>query len=270
MIKPLIKGTIMVIVKALNIDGYDLPVMIINLKNQSIVSLPTQIGCAIGCTFCISSHNPFIRNLKIHEMTQLIVFGLSHATNKQSLISFTGEGEPFLNLKEINKAILSNEINPEISSFRLCTSGIKPNLFSTVASSIKPIHLQVSLHSPFDTERKKLIPHTKPVCEIFNALRLSKDKFSEIAINYVLVQGFNDSESDLSALSDLVDKDWVIKLNPLLDDSEFVQSKHHEMFYIELTLLGHAVKIFTKVGSTIKNKFYSKLKHEKHNAFVIS
>lgn len=260
----------MVIVKSLTIDGYDLPVMIINLKKQSIISFPTQIGCAIGCTFCISSHNPFSRSLKSHEMTKLLEFGLSHATHEKALISFTGEGEPFLNLKEINKTIVSNEINPRVKAYRLCTSGIRPQLFKTVTNSIKPVNLQVSLHSPFDEQRNKLIPKTKPVCDIFNALRASPDVFSEIAINYVLIDGFNDSQNDLKALSQLVDKEWVIKLNPLLDDSAFTASEHNELFFNELSSLGHAVKLFSKVGSTIKNKFYSKLQHEKHNSLIMT
>lgn len=260
----------MISVKTHMIDDYDLPVMIINLKDYSIVSFPTQIGCAIGCTFCISSLNPFTRNLKSHEMTELINFGISHATSDKVLISFTGEGEPFLNLKEINKTIIANEHNNKITTFRLCTSGIRPNLFEAVTTSIKPINLQVSLHSPFDIERKKLIPKTKPVCDIFNALEAHSERFNEIAINYVLIQDFNDSISDLKALSSLVNKKFVIKLNPLLDDSEFVASDQHEFFHNELFKIGHSVKVFKKIGSTIKNKFYSKLQHEKHNALALN
>ncbi len=58
-------------VKDIPIEEYNLPVMTINLKHSSIVSIPTQIGCAIGCDFCLSSNSKFVRNLKPHEMIQL-------------------------------------------------------------------------------------------------------------------------------------------------------------------------------------------------------
>ena len=72
-------------VKVLNhtIGEHELPVMLINLKHRSIISLPTQIGCAIGCTFCISADNEFQRSLTADELVELVEFGLQHIKQRR-------------------------------------------------------------------------------------------------------------------------------------------------------------------------------------------
>lgn len=145
------------------IEEYDIPVMIINLKKQCIINIPTQIGCAIGCTFCISTTQKFERNITSSEMIKLINIAKEKSNHSDFLLSFTGEGEPFLNIKNINKVIKHFETKKEINAFRICTSGIRHNLLNTVISEIKPLNLQFSMHSPFDEKRKTLIPKTKEI-----------------------------------------------------------------------------------------------------------
>lgn len=48
------------------------PVMLINLSGRSIISIPTQIGCAIGCTFCLSPASKFERSLTADELVALV------------------------------------------------------------------------------------------------------------------------------------------------------------------------------------------------------
>lgn len=52
----------------IKLNGYSVPVTVINLSTR-IISIPTQIGCLVGCTFCISSQNKFIRNLTHDEIS---------------------------------------------------------------------------------------------------------------------------------------------------------------------------------------------------------
>lgn len=248
-----------------NIDGESIPVMLINLKHRSIVSIPTQLGCAIGCTFCISSENKFTRSLTSDEMNKLIEFGLKHILSKDALVSFTGEGEPFLNLKNINETMRILDRHPSINAFRLCTSGIRPNLFGSVFKGDTPVYLQLSLHSPFDRIRKTLIPKSKPVESIIKSLREHTECFDEVAVNYVLMKDINDSDADLEALIALIDHRWIVKLNPLLDEEKYKRSDKADIFLSELKAAGRKSIAFNSVGSKISNGLYGQLTHAKNN-----
>lgn len=241
------------------ISGYELPVMVINLKNRSIISVPTQIGCPIGCTFCISSKGVFKRNLTYNEMKELVNFGFEYITNNKALVSFTGEGEPFLNLKNVNRVIYELDANQKVDSFRICTSGIRPDLFPFVCKLTKSVNLQFSLHSPFDNKRKEIIPSTRSIKEIIASLKLTSNHFNEVAINYVLMKDFNDSEEDLNKLIEIIDSSWLIKLNPLLDEEKYKKSDKKKFFEDTLQSFGKNVVSFNKIGSTIKNQLYEDL-----------
>lgn len=250
-----------IIIKNIQVDHYKLPVMVITLKNRSIISIPSQIGCAINCDFCLSKNNKFVRNLSIKELENLALEGIS---SPNSMVSFTGEGEPILNIENINKTIIELEDNPLISDFRICMSGIKAENLSLLNNFDKPIDLQFSLHSPFDDIRNTLIQNTKPIEYIKNHIKLNEDKFREISVNYVLIKGVNDSIDDLLKMINILDKKWVIKLNPLLDETEkYKQSDKAEFFKFYLQEHGFNVKRFTKIGSTIKNDLYTQLTYEK-------
>lgn len=114
-------------------------------------------------------------------------------------------------MKNINKTIYDLDSNKKVESFRICTSGIRPDLFPFVCKLTKPINLQFSLHSPFDNKIKEIIPNTRSIKEIITSLKLTSEHFNEVAINYVLMKDFNDSEDDLNKLIEIIDNSWLIK-----------------------------------------------------------
>jgi len=245
------------------IDEYEIPVMTILLKNQCIINIPTQIGCAIGCTFCVSTTQIFERNLTSDEINLLVNTAMTKSKHTNYLLSFTGEGEPFLNIKNINKSIKYFEKNDNIYAFRICTSGIKHNLLNKVISNVKPLNLQFSLHSPFDDQRKTLIPKTKNVKDIVRSIHKYQSNYNEVSINYVLVEGFNDRKQDLYELMNIIDKSWIIKFNPLLKDDRYIQSSNRDLFTDTLKHNGFDVRVFSKIGSTIKSEFFDSLTYSK-------
>lgn len=248
-----------------SINDNQVPIMLINLKHRSIISIPTQLGCAIGCTFCISSEKEFIRSLTSKEMKILIEKGLNHVKHSSAMISFTGEGEPFLNLKHINKVMEDIHQKDEVESFRVCTSGIKPSLFDKVKKFSVPLNIQLSLHSPSDKVRKEIIPKSKPLKEILERLKSTVVDYDEIAVNYVLMKGINDSIEDSNALSEMVDPKWIVKLNPLLDENKYKKSSNQNLFVTDLLRKGKRVIAYNKIGSKISNGLYGNLVHSKNN-----
>lgn len=248
--------TQLVSVEHIQIAEHSLPVMTISLINKTIISIPTQIGCPVKCQFCVSSESPFVRNLTANEMIQLTDSALANKEN--ILLSFTGEGEPLLNLDNVNKVMQHYDTNNQIKEYRICTSGAAINKLANIQSN-KPLLLQFSLHSARQEVRSVLIPLSKSLDAIKGVLGTTKHLFSEISVNYVLMKDVNDSDEDLYSLVNYADPTWLIKLNPLLDETQFQKSQRHNHFYDILTQTGFRTKIFNTIGSTIKNDFYSGL-----------
>ncbi len=250
------------------IEDYQTTVMVIELKHRNIICIPTMLGCPIECTFCISRHNTFLRNITALEMIELANKGLCNVDkSKHTLLSFTGEGEPLLNLKHVNAVMEAMEDDTTIDAFRIVTSGIKPRLLSKVYKPTKDLHLQFSMHSPFDEIRTNLIPRTAELKDIYESINENSKTFSEIAVNYVLMKGVNDRVDDFLQINEDVNKDWIIKLNPLLETDKYQPSERIEIWGDILKHVGFDARVFSTVGSTIKNSLYGDLTYrpQAHN-----
>lgn len=232
------------------------PVLKIILKDKKIISIPTQIGCPVKCSFCVSKDSIFERNLTSKEMISLV-----GQTNEKTILSFTGEGEPLLNHNNVNQVI--EQLNNDVESFRICFSGLTTRRLEQISHKDN-VRLQFSMHSPKNSLRRSLITHTRPLEEIKESLLIYGPLFKEIAINYVLMAGINDTDDDLDRLMKYIEPGWVVKLNPLLDETEqFKQSNRHEYFHNTLIHNGFNSIRYTKIGSTIKNDFYSYLTYNR-------
>lgn len=240
-----------------SIDNKKFPVLKIFLKDKKIISIPTQIGCPVKCSFCVSKDSKFERNLTTAELNTL-----AGKVDKSTLLSFTGEGEPLLNYENINQTI--ETLYGNVESFRICFSGLTTRRLYSISHKDN-VRLQFSMHSPKNSIRRSLITHTRPLEEIKESILTYGRDFKEVAINYVLMNGINDSDSDLDALMNYIEHDWIIKLNPLLDESDtFRKSNRHSHFYNVLKNNGFKVFQYNKIGSTIKNDFYSYLTYNRN------
>ena len=129
----------------------------------------------------------------------------------------------------------------------------------------KPLNFQLSLHSLNDAIRFQLIPKTKPVESILAALKRATPHFDEVAVNYLLMDGVNDSDDDMEALIESVDPRWVVKLNPLIGDGPYKASSRREEWGRKLALSGVNAAVFNSVGSKIGNGLYGHLTHAQNN-----
>ncbi len=81
-------------------DNHKVSFVHVSRPEKEIICFPSQIGCRVGCPFCISSTQPFIRSLSIREMLIGIeLFDIPK--NKPVLYSCMGQGEPFHNLQNV-------------------------------------------------------------------------------------------------------------------------------------------------------------------------
>lgn len=170
--------------------------------------ISTQVGCPMGCTFCATGLGGFDRNLSAGEIVSQYLLLQQLTKRRISHIVFMGMGEPLLNLPNVLKAVdlFHQNVGLSLRHITISTVGLVPQI-DQLAQEKLPIHLALSLHSAVDSVRDKLMPvnHKWPVAEVFAAMRRYHNATGrKITLEYLLIQGVNDSDEQARALGQLV------------------------------------------------------------------
>ncbi len=188
--------------------------------------ISTQVGCAMGCGFCLTGKMGLVRNLTAGEIAgQVRVLAAATDLLDQPFnIVLMGMGEPLHNYDSTMKAlrILHSEHGLAVSPRRvtLSTVGIVPGLQRLAHEPLMP-NLAISLHATTDEQRTELVPPNRkyPLAEILETCRqFPLKKRSRITFEYVLLNGVNDTLEDARRLarmlSGIKSKVNLIPLNP--------------------------------------------------------
>lgn len=238
------------------IDAFMVGALDIGLSSRRIISVPTQIGCLTGCTFCISSTAPLRRNLSSDEISTLVEDCLIAAPpdGRPIELSFTGEGESLVNWKATARVCRDDlpGLSGDFDAVRFCSSGFAiSDLLDKQDPGAYPARLQVSLHAARQCVRDRLVPRSSSLDEIREALDRSGDRFSAVELNVVLQGGINDRDIDLAALCVWGNARWPILLNPLLQDGSAVVASRTDAFERGLEQAGRVVKRYEKIAQAI-------------------
>ena len=213
-------------------------------KKRMTLCISSQAGCALQCTFCATGAQGFDKNLTADEIIGQL--WLANFNSKdQPLITnvvFMGMGEPLLNFVPVIESakIMKEQLAYGLSRKRITisTSGITPQIDQL--SSEVDVSLAISLHAPTNKLRDEIVPINKkyPISELINScnkyLAFYNGKRS-ITIEYVLIDGVNDSEELAKKLAKLLSKVSckinLIPFNPF-DGSNYKRSnnKNIEVF----------------------------------------
>ena len=184
-------------------DGYAIETVCIKRKTGVTVCVSMMVGCPVRCVFCASGNNGFIRNLTPGEIVQQVIL-LKERINR---IVFMGMGEPLLNYDSVIQSIHvlrdRNGLNFPTDGITISTVGPIPQLKKLREEHIK-IQLTLSLHATTQKERDTLIPS---MCNygienvIESVLTYSERHNRKVTIAYLVIPGFNDSESDADRLA---------------------------------------------------------------------
>ena len=188
--------------------------------------ISTQIGCAMGCGFCLTGKMGLVRNLTAGEIAGQVRL-LANATGMLDHpfnIVLMGMGEPLHNYDPTMKAlrILHSEHGLAVSPRRvtLSTVGIVPGLQRLAKEPLMP-NLAISLHATTDEQRSQLVPPNRkyPLAEILETCRrFPLKRRSRITFEYVMLDGVNDTPEDARRLARLLSgiraKVNLIPLNP--------------------------------------------------------
>lgn len=170
--------------------------------------ISSQVGCPMGCKFCATGLGGFDRNLEAGEIVGQYLLLQRLTTRRISHVVFMGMGEPLLNLAAVIKALrlLHDEVGLSYRHLTVSTVGLVPQI-RELAQLRLPIHLALSLHSPIDEIRDRLMPvnHKWPVSEVMAAMReYARATGRKITIEYLLIRGVTDTLDQARAIAPLV------------------------------------------------------------------
>lgn len=191
-----------------------------------IACVSTQVGCAVRCVFCATRQRGLVRHLTAAEIFQQIeavaaIAFMNGALQSEFEVSFMGMGEPLANPQDVIDAIgLTAQAYPGVTRVSLSTVGPSPQILTfTPGASHAPIavHLQISLHATEESVRRKLIPGmTESIPDLVRAgVLYSKATRDRVCLNYVLLDGINDADSDAEWLAHLDPAALYVKLSHL-------------------------------------------------------
>ena len=190
-------------------DGECIESVLIVEKNRKTVCVSTQVGCALRCTFCATGKMGFLRNLSSGEIVEQVWFIRNFFDRDVSNVVFMGIGEPFLNYDFSVRAadLLSDDGGMAIAARKITisTSGILPRI-KQYADEGHKFKLAVSIHSMDTDLRTRLMPINKkyPLAELVEGMKYYTQRTKKrITIEYVLLEGENDSAEDAHRLVEL-------------------------------------------------------------------
>ena len=171
---------------------------------RSTVCVSSQVGCKMGCLFCMTGKQGFQGNLTAGEI--LNQYRSLPERKELTNIVYMGMGEPLDNLSEVllSLEVLTAEWGFSLSPRRITVStiGITPAMLEFLNRS--EAHLAISLHTPFDEERRKLMPiqQVYPLKEVLKEIR-SWDfgRQRRVSFEYILFRDYNDSAAHVNELS---------------------------------------------------------------------
>ncbi len=194
-------------------DGQNIESVLMKYKEDSgkfrnALCVSSQVGCALGCTFCATGAVGFKKNLTPDEIVDQILYFKRLGISIDNVF-FSGMGEPFSNpelFSALNIITSPEFLGMGARKISISTVGIIPGI-ERLAKEYPQINLAFSLHSPFETERAEIMPVTKayPVAKVFQTLNkhLAQNK-RKVFIAYILLGGFNDDSSRAIELVKLI------------------------------------------------------------------
>ncbi len=193
-------------------DGNVVEGVLLRYHHGNTLCVSTQVGCRMGCAFCASTKDGLIRNLTAGEMLgQPIAVNDRLGGGRQvTNLVLMGSGEPLDNydnvLAFLRRATDANGLGISARNISLSTCGL-PEGMAKLAKEGLPLTLCLSLHSPFDEARARLMPAARAftVRQVVQAL---KDYIAATGrraiVEYALIAGTNDREEDARALAALL------------------------------------------------------------------
>ncbi len=173
-------------------------------RDRATLCVSSQVGCRMGCRFCMTARQGFHGNLTAGEIVNQ-VRSLPERDRLTNIV-YMGMGEPLDNFQHVMQSleILTSEWGFAMSPRRITVSTI--GIIGTMTKFLEQseCHLAVSLHTPFEEERRMLMPvqNNHPLEEVLKVIRgYDLGRQRRVSFEYILFSGLNDTPRHVNQLA---------------------------------------------------------------------
>jgi 23S rRNA (adenine2503-C2)-methyltransferase len=231
-------------------------------RARNTICVSTQVGCAMGCVFCATGQQGFLRNLGTGEIVaQVLHFAREVAAEGEHVtnIVFMGMGEPLANYRHTVEAVRILQ-HPEQFGLggrhmTISTVGLVP-VMRRLATEGLQAGLALSLHATDDEERRRLVPTTRfTIVEMLDAAQeWSETTGRRFSVEYALIDQENDTPEQALTLARLLRGRNchvnLIPVNPTANPAT-PRSRRHRVLEFERVLREHGVNATVRVEKGI-------------------
>ena len=196
-------------------DGAAIEAVLMGYARRTTLCISSQVGCALGCTFCATGQFGFERHLEAGEIVAQVAFaqaflsngGMEGCPERITNIVFMGMGEPLANYPRVRESIrrMIEHMGFSARAITVSTVGVVPGM-RRLASEPWPVNLAVSLHAADDQLRTTLVPLNKryPLDQVeAAAAAFFEAKHRRISIEWTMIDGVNDSDDQAFKLAEI-------------------------------------------------------------------
>jgi 23S rRNA (adenine2503-C2)-methyltransferase len=213
----------------------------------------TQVGCAVGCVFCMTGRDGLIRQVESTEIIAQVVLARARRTVKR--VVFMGMGEPAHNLDNVLEAINLLGTAGGIGHKNLVFSSVgDPRIFERLPlETVKPA-LALSLHTTNTELRRRLLPKAPPLTPdelVELGEQYARQTGYPIQYQWTLIDGVNDSEEEMDGIVRLLTGKYAImNLIPYntIDELDFKRPATERAIALAKSL--HSRRILTKLRNS--------------------
>ncbi|AHC15756.1 23S rRNA (adenine(2503)-C(2))-methyltransferase RlmN [Salinispira pacifica] len=192
-------------------------------ETRATLCLSTQVGCKMGCLFCMTARQGFQGQLSVGEILSQ-VYTLPERSSLTNIV-YMGMGEPMDNIDAVIKSIriLTHPEGLHMSAKRITVStiGVIPPMERFLRET--RAQLAISIHNPFDGQRRQLMPvqNVYPIEDVIESLRQFDFSQRKLSFEYIMFDGENDTPEHARRLVKLLNglrcKVNLIHFHPIPD-----------------------------------------------------
>jgi len=198
-------------------DGHLIESVLIPRPDRLTLCVSSQVGCGLGCTFCLTGQLGFTRDLTADEIVSQALLMLEGSAKRFSVV-FMGMGEPLQNYDNVMQSVRfmhdDHGFALPMSRITISTAGLLPAIERLAAEPLFP-NLSISLTGVTNRTRDELMPINRkyPVEAIMDVVRnLPLARQKRVMFELVMMDGVTDSVEDAESLSQMLE-DMRVKVN---------------------------------------------------------
>lgn len=237
-------------------------VLMANVRGAWTICVSSQVGCAMGCTFCATGKMGLIRNLTSDEIIDQYRFWRQwlnendRADERISNIVFMGMGEPLANYDNVKTALHTLLAHTDLGPTHITVSsvGVLPFLERILKDKDWPaVRIAISLHSADAALRKRIVPTTQPefLPKLADWVRRYFEAYPgrrrHMTFEYILLENVNDRPEDANALGRFSAAAGRVKVNVIpynsIGDATLHRSNEERITSFMETVKKHGVLI---------------------------